>query len=230
MIVGLALAVVLAAPQEGAAEFVARGQKHYNAGDFAEAAAAFAEAHARDPRPDYLYRWAQAERRAGNCPAAAQLYRRYLDNDLPRENIEAAEKNLARCGYAETAPPPTALDESDAGAPPVPTPPRDTGEPPRAWWADPLGASLVAAGSVGVVVGVGLGIGSARHTRLARDASVEEDYIRHADHSKSLRAAAIVTATVGTALLIGGIVRWAVVARGGAPRRRPNTTALVIRF
>jgi tetratricopeptide (TPR) repeat protein len=227
MIIEFALALMLAAPQDGAAEFVARGQAHYDAGDFADAAAEFAEAYSRDPRPDYLYRWAQAERRAGNCPAAAQLYRRYLENDLPPENVDAAEKNLARCGYAETPPPPTPLDESDAGATFVP-PASDVEPPPRPWWTDPLGASLVAVGGVGVVVGVGLGIGSARETRLAREATVEEDYIRHADRGESMRVAAIVTAAVGTALLVGGVVRWAVLARTRPGRER--AAAFVLRF
>ncbi len=230
MTIALALAVLLAAPaDQEAAALIARGQSHYDAGDFAEAAAAWAQAYALDPRPDYLFRWAQAERRAGNCPVATQLYRRYLEYDLHPDNVAAAQKNLARCGWAETPPPPTALDEPDAGTTPVPAP-VDEGEPRRAWWADPLGTSLVAAGGVGVVVGVGLGIGSARHTRLARDASVEQEYIRHADLSQSLRIGAIVTAAVGTALLVGGIVRWAVVARGGSSRRNASAAPFVIRF
>jgi tetratricopeptide (TPR) repeat protein len=227
MILGVALAAVLAAPLSGSAEdFVAEGQAHYDAGNFAEAAAAFAEAHGRDPRPDYLYRWAQAERRAGNCPAAVQLYRRYLQNDLPMENAEAAEKNLARCGYAEAPPPATPLDESDVGASAVPSP-VDHQHPRRPWYADPLGTSLVAVGGAGVIVGVGLGIASARETRSAREATVEEQYIRRAERSDSLRIAAIVTAAVGGALLVGGVVRWAVLARRG---RAPTKNALVVRF
>jgi tetratricopeptide (TPR) repeat protein len=230
MIIGVALAVVLAAPQDGSAQpFVAEGQAHYDAGNFAEAAAAFAEAHARDPSPDYLYRWAQAERRAGNCPAAVQLYRRYLDNELPPENVEAAEKNLARCGYAEAPPASTPLDESDANASAVP-PPVDVEDRPRVWWADPLGTTLVAVGGAAVIAGVGLGIGSGRQTRLAREATVEEDYILHADRSESLRIAAIVTAAVGGALLVGGVVRWALLARGARTRRTTRPVSFVLRF
>jgi tetratricopeptide (TPR) repeat protein len=228
MIAAVALAVALVAP--AAEDLVAQGQQHYRAGNFADAAAAFAEAHATDPRPEYLYRWAQAERRAGNCPVAAQLYRRYLGHDLPPENAEAARKNLARCGYTEPGPAETALDTAGEGSaadppvavdePPPPTPPQ--------WWRDPLGTSFVVVGGALVVTGIGLGIGSARQLRLARAATVEDDYIRHAGRLQPMRIAAIVTGSIGAALLVGGIVRWALVARGKTAHARAE--GLRIRF
>ena len=212
MITSVALAIALAAPATD--DLVEQGQRHYQAGNFADAAAAFAEAHATDPRPDYLYRWAQAERRAGNCPVAAQLYRRYLENDLPPENAEAARKNLARCGYTEAAPEETPLD-TDEGPTEAPPPRIDepVEPPPKKWWRDPLGTSLVTVGGVAVITAIGLGAGSARQLRLARAATVEDDYIRHADRLQPMRIAAIVVGSIGGALLVGGIIRWTLVAK-----------------
>lgn len=225
--------VAHAAPPEAqraeARGHVARGEQQYAAGHFPEAAAEFAQAHALDAQPAYLYRWAQAERRAGNCPVAVQLYRRYLRHELPAENVEAAQKNLARCGHAEPVDPPpaTVLDASSG--------PQPRGEveydrrPP--WWQDPAGVSLVAIGTAGLAAGGVIGGVAQAHRQRAADATVEERYADHEQRFESLRTAAVVTAAVGAALVVGGVIRWAVVARRS--RRPGQATAfrpLQIRF
>jgi tetratricopeptide (TPR) repeat protein len=156
---------------EDAARADAEGRRHFEAGNFAEAAALYARAHAQDPRPIYLYHWAQAERRAGNCPVAAQLYRRYLEYDVGPENEAAAKKNLARCGYADepvdTVEPAVPVDEAKVGTPSGPAP-RDR----NAWLRDPWGITLVGLGGGGLLAAAILGGGSSAQLDRAGEATV----------------------------------------------------------
>jgi hypothetical protein len=195
-----------------AAQADAEGRRHFEAGNFAEAAALYARAHGKDPRPTYLYHWAQAERRAGNCPVAAQLYRRYLEHDVGPENDAAARKNLARCGYADEpvdAPEPAVLEvDATTGATPRGGARRDT-----TWLRDPWGITLVGLGGGGLLAAAILGGGSAAEIRRANRATIEDDYARHADRAGTLRVAAIATGAIGAALLVGGITRWLLVRR-----------------
>jgi tetratricopeptide (TPR) repeat protein len=190
----------------------AEGRRHFEAGNFAEAAALYARAHAQDPRPAYLYRWAQAERRAGNCPAAAQLYRRYLEHDVGPENEVAARKNLARCGYADE-PVDTAEPAAAASPPPQDRTPAPALPHPRAWLRDPWGITLAGLGGGGLLAAAILGGGSAAEIRRANDAAVEDEYVRHAARADTLRVAAITTGVIGAALLVGGVTRWLLVRR-----------------
>jgi tetratricopeptide (TPR) repeat protein len=214
---------------EDAARADAEGRRHFEAGNFAEAAALYARAHAQDPRPIYLYHWAQAERRAGNCPVAAQLYRRYLEYDVGPENEAAAKKNLARCGYADepvdTVEPAVPVDEAKVGTPSGPAP-RDR----NAWLRDPWGITLVGLGGGGLLAAAILGGGSSAQLDRAGEATVEDDYARHADRAGTLRVAAIATGAIGAALLVGGITRWLLVRRRDRRAAQSTTSLVMIRF
>ncbi len=191
-----------------AAEAVATGDHLYAQGDFAEAAAQFALAYEEQPQPSTLYRWAQAERRAGNCAVAVELYRKYLRTpDLAPDNVDAASKNLARCGHA-AQPEPARRPRPDTPPPPTPGNTRDDPKPRRAM--DPLAVGLVAGGGVGVVTSIVLGIQAEAQRRRAQDAATEDDYVSHRERAKSLTTAAAVVGSVGSAVLVGGLVRYVV--------------------
>jgi tetratricopeptide (TPR) repeat protein len=216
----------LAAAQPAADAEVERGDAQYAAGHYAEAAAAFAEAHARSGEPSTLYRWAQAERRSGNCAVALQLYERYLrTEDLAPANAEAARKNMARCGHVE------APAEPDVAAAGPPSDDHDDDVPRRgAWLADPLAVSLVSAGGAGVVVSLVLGIQSESRRRRANEAAIEADYVRDAERAQSLRVAAGIVGGISAALVVGGIVRWGLLRRRAQPRVTAGLGTIAVRF
>lgn len=76
-----------------------RGIDLYRKGRFRRAATEFAAAYERVARPDLLFAWAQSERKAGDCARAVELYRQFLDMDLPEQDMKAARLGIERCGH-----------------------------------------------------------------------------------------------------------------------------------
>ena len=210
----LLAALALTAP-ETAADHAALADRQYADGFYAEASASYASAFELEPMPEYLYGWAQSERRAGNCPRAVELYREYVSHDVSEAGREAAQKNALRCGVNLDEPvepvPPLDPDPPPDSDPPRQTPPDDV--PPDHWSKDAPAISLLATGgAIAIVAGV-LGGGAATERRRAERADVEADYATHIERSTRLRTGAIVCATIGGAAIVGGIVRYVLVAR-----------------
>ncbi|MBL4686050.1 MAG: hypothetical protein JKY37_15760 [Nannocystaceae bacterium] len=65
--------------------------------DYGAAALAIEAAYLIEPVPGLLYPWAQAERQAGQCESAIDLYRRFIETNPEPELAEAARGNIGRC-------------------------------------------------------------------------------------------------------------------------------------
>jgi tetratricopeptide (TPR) repeat protein len=223
-------------PSSAEASFEA-GFDHYREGRYAEASADFARAYRREPDPRYLYSWAQAERKTGNCAVAVQLYRRYLEHDLPAENIDAARTNMLRCGYTWTEEDEKVdavdLDAVDLG---IVEQTIDTVEPSSDWWLDPAGASLVAIGGASTATAIGLWAAWSFERNAALRARTESLHARHLQRADRMRVAGIVTSVLGASLLVGGIIRYAVVRRRAKSSKLAfvpaawGSAALTVRF
>jgi hypothetical protein len=122
-------------------------------------------------------------------------------------------------------------DEDPARPPPGPaagiTPPRD--EPvdrprpkaPPPWWTDPAGGALVGAGAVLLATGIGL-VAGAYVMRDAAESESHDRYVAGIGRAMTLERASIPLMSVGGALLLGGAVRYGLVARkrrDGAAKR-----------
>ncbi len=198
-------------------------QAAFKAEDFDAAAAAVEAAYIIEPNPMLLYPWAQAERSRGNCAAAVELYQRFLDSDPPEAAATPARENMQRCQEqlaaevpepeeAEVEPEPE--DAAEVEPEPAPTPVREDAPPKaKAWYADPVGGVLVGVGVVGVGVGAGLmGAGASRAGKAA-DAGSHSEYLDMRDGATKLRNGGAAALSIGGALLVGGIVRYVLVAK-----------------
>lgn len=200
-----------------------RAQGHFESEDYEAAIPELKAAYALEPNPMLLYAWAQAERLAGSCARAVGLYRRYLETEPATEQRQLAEANLLDC-EAELPPPPEPEPEPEID----PLPPDDTvddppstDEPTRPWHRDPTGGVLFGVGLAGAAAG-GTLMGVARSQGAqAPDADVEDDYLATRARAERMNIAGIVTLGVGSALLLGGVIRYAVVA--SKARRRSDT-------
>lgn len=229
-----------AAPPPDEAEYVrdvvGRAAAHVEAGRHDRALAVLDEAERERPLPVFVYVRATVEERRGDCERAIVLYREFLEHDVPAADAEDARQGQARCHEALGLPP-----EDDGGAQ---TPAgddaggevdrkaggeldrdagdeaRDALDPPvsRRWYADPLGGVLMAVGVVGVGVGLGLYGRSRAHARAADSAANLQTFDERAQRAVRLDRAGIATMAVGGALLVAGVVRYAVV--GTRDRRR----------
>ncbi|MCA9652747.1 MAG: hypothetical protein KC501_22710 [Myxococcales bacterium] len=207
-----------------------QAQRDFDQQDYASAIPELKAAYALEPNPMLLYAWGQAERLAGSCARAVELYRRFIDTNPAPEQRQLAEANLVDCEAElpdEPAPPPD-------GAPPGDEDARPPDEPSRPWFRDPAGGALAGAGLVGIVIGGSLMAVARRKAREAPNAGIEDDYLAISAQARRMNAGGIVVLSLGSALVIGGAIRYAVLAARGRrgsetaerARRRPAITTI----
>ena len=91
----------------------------------------------------------------------------------------------------------------------------------RKWYADPAGGVLVGTGALGIAIGAALIPIANRQARSARDEFLHQEFDDRYRSARRARAAGISVLAVGGALVLGGIIRYAIVAsrdRRGASR------------
>ena len=230
------------APTEGgtAAEHRERAQAHFDAGDFAAAADELEAAFATDPDPRLLVAWGQAERFAGDCRAALELYRRFLDSDPAPAEREAVLGYAASCeeslaanegGTAGAVVQTDAADESEApSADSEATEPEDpTGAPPIEPEAEPTPTSQGTPSDAelsrrpvahdpagGTLVGLGAGM-LAIGAGLAIGAEIDDRRVdretTHEAHQRRLDRAVVLSRVSWGAFALGGTLVVAGVIR-----------------
>lgn len=203
----LAFVVVLApAPAQQADAAWAEGR-------YAEAAEAYARAYAETGDIAYLYARAQAQQASGDCVGATATYEAFIATEPLPEAVAAAEAAVEECRAllpaAEPEPPPPPAVTTP---PPAEPPPPRRDPAPRPWHRDPAGATLVAVGAAGLVAGTVLAVVARTEQAEAERASDVDEYGEHNDRAVTLSRAAIPVLAVGGALLVGGVVRWALLA------------------
>lgn len=212
-----------------------QAQKAFNEEDFAEAARLLEKAYLIEPKPELLYPWAQAERNQGNCDIAIALYEQFLDSGAKGQFADAARQNIERCREETGGDGGEDVDvgeveeivEDDAVEEERERPRAKEGKPtddrkPRKWYADPAGGVMFAVGLVGVGVGGGL-LGVATSTAdKAPDADTNDDYVAQRERATALRNGGAAALAIGGALLVGAVIRYALVAR----KQKESSTAL----
>lgn len=203
-----------------------RGVAAFDAGRYDEAIRELEAGYEIQEDPLFLYSLAQAEKNNGNCKRAVKLFKQFNAADVPDAAKTAARDGIVLCAeqMANAEDTPTPIDDpiDEPLEDPIDDDPVDdpvgTDDPtvdnPRKWYLDPTGDALVAIGVVGVGVGVGLLVGS----RVLRGKPQAPSYAEHVDRVAqvdTLEIAGAITAGVGGALLIGGAIRWGLVARRG---------------
>jgi tetratricopeptide (TPR) repeat protein len=193
----------------------ARAAELFSEGEFLAAAEAFEEAFAETGDPALVFGRAQALRRAGNCAAAIDEFERFIALGPPPSDIEEAEKVIDACrqvlGVDASAEPP----QPDPRPPVAPPPPR------RPWHRDPAGIALVTSGLVFGAIGGGL-LGGAFGRAEDRSGEGEDSWESRERDVRVLSTAGYALIGTGAALLVAGVVRWAIVARQNRKAQRPT--------
>ena len=192
-----------------------------------------------DPRRDYLFAWAQAERLSGDCATATTLYRKFIAQDPGQEDADAAKARIVDCEAllpkvddkpppkVDDRPPPKVDDKppvDDGGRLVEPRPAGDEGGGHKAWYKDPVGDALVGAGVVGLAVG---GLYWSKSSSTESDAKkpgrVYGEYKDLIEKAQSQRKIAIVGLVAGGGLVAAGVVRYILFDRGQR-RHEPAVT------
>ncbi len=197
------------ASNERAETHVQRGVEFYAEKQYELALVEFRAAYALDPRPDYLFALAQAERLSGDCPSAVVYYREFLATDPAQEQAKVARINAARCERAlesgptgQPAETDVALRKADEVAEPEAAPEpmvlaASPAPPPSPWYTDPLGDALLATGAVAVLAGGGFLLAAENAEGKASDATTYDAYSASLNTARSRR-------TIGALSLAGG--------------------------
>jgi hypothetical protein len=177
---------------------------------YEEAAREFKASYELDPRKEALFAWAQVERLGGNCPAAVELYRRFLASaDLTPTQIEAAELNVRRCQSepkVEPAPPPAPIAAAATIA--VAAPPPVVVTPARSRRAVVAGAVLLGGAVACAAASVTFYLLSRNDESTASSARVLQDYYDPAHHA--IERQRLAAGLLGAGVLLGGgaLLEW----------------------
>lgn len=226
---------VVPAP-EPAPEPAMDGATLFRVGRYREAAAAFAHEYETNPDPALLFGRAAAFKRSGDCLSALDAFEAFIAVGPPAPDVEEAERQIEECQAiveataraanerAQKTPPAASLQPETSAS-------HDAPPSPTRWARDPIGGTLVGTGAAVLLAGAGLyGAAFGVAGRAQPDAQSEHESRRR--QVRSLAGTGIPMMAVGAALLIGGIARWAVLARR---EKRAGTasvaaTGLIVRF
>lgn len=187
-----------------------RAGELFRNGEFEQAAAAFEEAYARTGDPALLFGRAQALRRAGSCAAAIEVFEVFLATSPPPADVQAAEGVIAACRAIldEHGPEPGPVQLE-----PVPAPVQDEPPPPPPRWPrDVAGGVLLGSGLAVTIAGAAV-YGTAFARASARPQESEQAYESRQRSTRTLAATGAGLMVGGSALLVGSVVRYVLVAR-----------------
>lgn len=210
---------------------LASGMEKFDAGDYESAQRDFQASYDEEANPLSLWGLAQATNKVDGCHKSVKLYRQFskmVDESSPAYDValqaiaECADKLAREDDDPPAAPDPIEDDEDDDDdvAPIDDVPPmHDRAPAERPWHRDPLGGVLVGLGAAGVATGVGLLAAAA--VEHNNPSETYDTFERQQERADRMTIAGAVVVGVGGALLVGGVIRWAVL---GA-RQRGRTSA-----
>ena len=186
------------------------GEALYQLGNYVDALREFKAGYAIASRPLFLLNLGQVYRKLNETEAAITAFQDYLgsapEDDPRRPEVEALLAKL-RAELAEhpaQKPPPASV---------VVTAPAPAPRPPtrRPWYRDPLGGSLVGVGLGGIAVGAGL---FADANAIIGQSQVDLSHYTMTRGASGERVAGLAVLGVGGALVLSGVIRYAVHHRG----------------
>ena len=219
-------------PVDKAQAHYVRGKQFFDAKQYSVAAAEFAAAYELDPQSKFLlFNLGVARRMAGACKESIEAYRAFLEAAPPHLAATNARVGIERCEKVIASLPPSPEPPEDKPVHPdvvpsepmpvTPVTPVPDGpvEPaatrvastasPEPWYRDRMGDALVGAGAVSVLASA-VPYGVARHDADAtgKPGSLG-DYESNRSAATALQTASWITAGVGAALVVSGIVHYA---------------------
>jgi tetratricopeptide (TPR) repeat protein len=223
------VAVSTQARADEAQTHIDEGTKHYNVQRYDRAAEEYQAAYLLDPKPDYLYAVAQAQRLAGDCEKSVRSYRAYLRTQPAAEDRAKAETNLARC-LDELKRREVTTQAADGEAPNAlpPTP----AEAPRASPTDDksylVGHLLVGAGLVVLGGGAYLYRDGHRTIEAHNSATTYDAFVTTSagvDDARRRQVLGVSALAAGGGLVISGVVFYIVRARAPETRVSAQVTS-----
>jgi len=243
--VSAALVASLAAPATAAAAAPGRhgvtdpealahldaAESAFQVGDYDKATVHFKAAYAAEQRPELLYAWAQVERLAGNYRVAAGLYEAFLEQAPDSGSAGKARAHMIEMRALAGDDPDPVDPVPDDAVPPVDEPeqdPEDDAEPTSPLEGEWLAPTLLGVGAaVAIAGGVVLFLGRGR-VADSSGAPTEQAYFSEIDAGRQIYYAGAGTLGAGGLIMVGGAIRYALVARGKVKAKPKKTQAAAV--
>jgi tetratricopeptide (TPR) repeat protein len=220
------------------------GSKAYNLQKYDDAIAQWEAAYLECEDPGLLFNLAQANRKANSYQRARDLYAAWLrdprtqndpDRELVKINIAELDELIEKQKKSVDAPPDgtrpkngtgdITTDGADTTPGPVgQVPPEPGDETPRRWYGDTWGWILAGSGAAVLLTGTGFLIWSNAIEDNARASRFDDEADRLFDDAESKRTIGAVMTVGGGALLVGGIVHFALYGRSERASRTSSIT------
>lgn len=210
------------------ARLLDEADRAFEQGRLLDAWDAIDEAEALAPKPFYEYMRGLIRQAQGRCDRAVEHWARYLDSNPTESDAADVRVLIDECGgLPEPAPEPT-LDPTPVppGPDPEVTPDPELAPTPSdrpattPWHRDVTGGVLLGVGLASLATGGGLLLGARQQQRRGPQGAslmVHDTRIRRA---RGLSYGAIAAGTIGVALVVGAIVRYARIRR--QPPKSPS--------
>ncbi|MDX2093334.1 MAG: hypothetical protein SFX73_36155 [Kofleriaceae bacterium] len=216
------VAVSSPAHADDAQTHIDEGTKHFNVQRYDRAAEEYQAAYLIDPKPEYLYAVAQAQRLAGDCAKSVQSYRAYLRTQPADVDRAKAETNLARC-LEELKRREVPTQAADTEAPDAVPPTAEVAPPQAPAHAKSylVGHVLVGAGLVALGAGGYLYRDGHRTIEAHNAATTYDEFITSSagvDDARRRQVIGVSALAAGGGLVLGGVVFY--VLRARAPETR----------
>jgi hypothetical protein len=213
-----------------------RGRDLFMKGDFTQAMLEFERGRDLDPNPDFDYALGQVFVKLGDCKHAMLEYNAFLATHRSSEEVAYARESMKLC--MTNAPQPVVETERPADAEPAPAAteaeaaptPRPVAHLPAAdaeravvsvapWYTDVVGGVLAGAGVAGLAAGATYLVLAERDIAAANTSTTVARLQSQGATGRLDRMLGAVGVVAGSALSIGAVVRYSLVAHG---RRRAD--------
>jgi len=222
----LILVAVLSSPvfadkAKEAQAHVAAAKQHFDLQEYGAAEAELKEAYRLDPKPEFLYGIAQAQRRNGDCEHAITSYQNYLRTNPKAEQAKLANDNITSCQAEldearrkrEAAQQTVVQPKVEQPPPPPPQPPPKPTPSGVVWTHDWIGHVAVASGAIAVIGGLLVARSGQSKLDDVGAAKFYDDFVARSsdiDSAKSQRTNGLIVTGIGAALIATGIVVYRV--------------------
>ncbi len=211
---GLAPAIAHADPGEDAKAHVARATQAHKEGRYDDARVELEAAYALTPKPEMLYALGQVNAKLGRCGDATSYFQRFAATQHDPQVAKVIDQAIASCKPA--APPPAASTQEPPPA--SPAPPAAASPDSAVWYRDKLGDGLVLAGVTAAIVGLVEYRSAVSDLDDAEKTTMVTRYFELVGEAHDKRTTALVLTGVGSLLIAGGVVHYALRDRGAEVR------------
>jgi tetratricopeptide (TPR) repeat protein len=187
----------------------------YDRGDYEEARRILLQMYTLEPKPELLFGLGQVELNLKNYEAAIRYYEKFLSTNPPEDQAALAQQAIGAARIKLAQP---------EQQPPPPPPPEVKHYPPRRWYLEDTGFTVLG----GLAVGVGAGLLVYSHELGTDHSGTLSQFDDRLQQARTMKWTGIGVASAG-ALLVGvTLLRWRLRPDGGVMTAQLSPSGITV--